>query len=435
VGDTQVLSTGRCAGSAAEGKDVSASSTVVVIGAGIVGVSAALWLRRAGVDVVLVDRAGPGEATSYGNAGVLAACAVVPVTGPKLARRLPGYLLDRDSPLFLRWPYLPRLAPWLARYLAFANVRDTRRIAEGLAQIVADSVAQHHAIADGTPAARWLVESDYAYAYADRRAFEADAYAWELRALAGFEPAIIEGRDVQRHEPALGQGIGLVASLRDHGFITDPGAYVAALASAFVAIGGRVLRADVMGVEIERGRVRSVATEDGPIKCDACVLAAGVWSKPIMAKLGVSVPLESERGYHIVFKSATGAPRRPVMVAAGKFVATPMDAGLRCAGIVEFGGTQAGPSRAPLEYLRRHAHLAFPSLEAVAEEEWLGHRPAPTDSLPLIGELKQSRVFAAFGHHHVGLTSGPKTGRLVAEAITGQTPSADLAFFKPSRFC
>jgi glycine/D-amino acid oxidase-like deaminating enzyme len=413
---------------------VSTSSTVVVIGAGIVGVSAALWLQRAGVDVVLVDRTGPGEATSYGNAGVLAACAVVPVTGPKLARRLPGYLLDRDSPLYLRWPYLPRLAPWLFRYLAVANDRDTRRIAEGLTEIVADSVAQHCALAEGTPAAQWLVESDYAYAYTDRRAFEADGYSWRLRALAGFEPVIIEGSGVQRYEPALGPSIGLVASLRDHGFVRDPGAYVAALARAFVEVGGRILRAQVTGVEIERGRLQSVGTDSGPLACDACVLAAGVWSKPIMDALGITVPLESERGYHVVFKSATGGPRRPVMIAAGKFVATPMDAGLRCAGIVEFGGTQAGPSRAPLEFLRRHARLAFPSLEASSEEEWLGHRPAPADSLPLIGEIRSTRVFAAFGHHHIGLTSGPKTGRLVAEAVTGQTPSADLSYFKPSRF-
>ncbi len=413
---------------------MSASSIVVVIGAGIVGVSAALWLRRAGVDVVLVDRIGPGEATSYGNAGVLAACAVVPVTGPKLARRLPRYLLDRNSPLYLRWPYLPKLAPWLARYLAVANDRDTRRIAEGLTQIVADSVAQHRALAEGTPAAQWLVESDYAYAYADRRAFDADAYAWELRALAGFEPTIIEGTDVQRHEPSLGPSTGLIASLRGHGFVRDPGAYVAALAAAFEGSGGRILRANVTGIEIERGRLRCVATDSGPLNCDACVIAAGVWSKPIMDALRIVVPLESERGYHVVFKGATGGPRRPVMIAAGKFVATPMKAGLRCAGIVEFGGTRAGPSRAPLAFLRRHARLAFPSLEAVAEEEWLGHRPAPADSLPLIGEIDGTRVFAAFGHHHIGLTSGPKTGRLVAEAVTGQTPSADLSHFQPSRF-
>jgi glycine/D-amino acid oxidase-like deaminating enzyme len=413
---------------------MSVSSTVVVIGAGIVGVSAALWLRRAGAEVVLIDRAGPGEATSYGNAGVLAACAVVPVTGPKLVGRLPGYLLDRDSPLFLRWPYLPRLAPWLARYLAHANDRDTRRIARGLTEIVADSVAQHRALAEGTRAARFLVESDYAYAYADRRAFEADAYAWDLRALADFEPAIIEGADVQRYEPSLGPGIGLVASLRDHGFVTDPGAYVAALAAAFAEAGGRILRAKVMDVEIERGRFRSVVTDAGRLACDACVIAAGIWSKPIMDALRIAVPLESERGYHVVFKGATGGPRRPVMIAAGKFVATPMAAGLRCAGIVEFGGTKAGASRAPLAFLRRHARLSFPSLTATAEEEWLGHRPAPVDSLPLIGEINGTRIYAAFGHHHIGLTSGPKTGRLIAEAVTGHYPSADLSYFKPSRF-
>lgn len=396
--------------------------------------SAALWLRRAGADVVLIDRAGPGEATSYGNAGVLAACAVVPVTGPKLIGRLPGYLLDRDSPLFLRWPYLPRLAPWFARYLAHANDRDTRRIAMGLTEIVTDSVAQHHALAAGTPAAKFLVESDYAYAYADRRAFEADDYAWSLRAEAGFQPTIIEGREVQRYEPALGSSVGLIASLSDHGFVRDPGAYVAALAAAFEHEGGRFMQATVLDLERENGRIQSVATNLGPVGCDACVIAVGVWSRPLMRSLGINVPLESERGYHVLFREASGGPRRPVMLAAAKFVATPMDAGLRCAGIVEFGGTAAGASSAPLEFLRRNARLAFPGLQSSVEEEWLGHRPAPTDSLPLIGEIDDTRIFTAFGHHHIGLTSAPKTGRLISELVTKRTPSADLSFFRPDRF-
>ena len=145
-------------------------TSAVVIGAGIVGVSTAIWLRRAGVDVTLVDRSAPGQGTSYGNAGVLANCSMVPVTTPGLILKGPKLALDPEFPLFVRWSYLPKLAPWLFKYLSNANDKDTRRIANGLTPIVGDAVDQHHALADDTRAAAWVVDSDYAFAYADRSA-------------------------------------------------------------------------------------------------------------------------------------------------------------------------------------------------------------------------------------------------------------------------
>lgn len=407
---------------------------VVVIGAGIVGVSAAIWLRRAGAEVTLLDRAGPGAGTSHGNGGVLAACGVAPVTGPGLLRKAPGMLRDPEFPLFLRWPYLPKLLPWLRRYLGHANDTDTRRISRGLVPIVNDSVAQHKALCADLGLEDWVRDSDYCFAYTNRAAFEAEAYSWALREAAGFTPEIIEGPVVQEFDPAYGPQITCVARLADHGFIADPGGYVRALAKAFAEMGGTFRQADVQDVEITDGRVSSVLTNQGPLPCDDLLLAAGVWSRPLMQKLGVTVPLESERGYHIVFEGAEGGPARPTMMAAGKFVATPMTQGLRCAGIVEFGGLEAGASAAPLALLRRQAKAAFPGLRARNEIEWLGHRPAPSDSLPLIGQIGESRVYTAFGHHHIGLTGGPKTGRLIAGLITGQPPNTDLAPYHPQRF-
>ena len=407
---------------------------VVVIGAGIVGVSTAIWLRRAGVEVTLVDRAAPGTGTSHGNAGVLAACSMVPVTAPGLGRKAPGMLLDRDFPLFLRWSYLPRLLPWLRRYMANANDGDTRRIATGLIPIVSDTVEQHKSLCTDLGLGDWITDSDYCFAYKNRAAFEAERYTWALRADAGFVPEIIEGGAVHEYEPNLGPDITCMAILKQHGFIRSPGGYVQALAKAFADIGGKIVQSEVQDFDLNGGIITGVQTNDGTIACDDVVLATGVWSKPLMRKLGLNVPLESERGYHIVFEGSSGGPSRPIMIASGKFVATPMEQGLRCAGIVEFGGLDAGPSKAPLELLRRHAKLAFPHLSASSEIEWLGHRPAPSDSLPLIGQIGKSRVFTAFGHHHIGLTGGPKTGRLVAGLITGQPVNTDLTAYHPQRF-
>ena len=407
---------------------------VVVIGAGILGMSTAIWLRRAGVAVTVVDRGKPGTGTSHGNAGVLAACAMVPVTGPGLARKAPGMVLDRDFPLFLRWSYLPKLLPWLRAYMSHANDADTRRIARGLAPIVSDSVEQHKSLCDDIGLGDWVTESDYCFAYQNRAAFEAESYTWSLRKEAGFVPQVIEGQEVRDYEPALGDDITCMAILKHHGYIRSPGGYVQALARAFEEMGGKVIEAEVKDFTFEGDQVTAVQTTGGSISCTEVVLATGVWSKPMMRKLGLNIPLETERGYHIVFEDATGGPARPVMVASGKFVATPMEQGVRCAGIVEFGGLEAGPSKAPFALLRRQAARAFPHMKATNEIEWLGHRPAPADSLPLIGQIRDSRVYTAFGHHHIGLTGGPKTGRLVAGLITGAQVNTDLAPYHPQRF-
>ncbi len=358
----------------------------------------------------------------------------MPVTGPGLITKAPGMLMNRDYPLFLRWGYLPRLLPWLVKYLGHANDADTRRIARGLVSVIGDSVDQHRTLVAGTGAEDWVTQSDYSFAYANRAAFEAESYTWSLRREAGFEPVLREGAQVQAFDPSLGPDIGFLATMPEHGYIRDPGGYVKALAAVFEGMGGVIRRAEIRDFELEGGAVRAVLTDQGAVPCDRVVLATGVWSKPLMGKLGLKVPLESERGYHIVFEGATGGPSHPMMIAAGKFVATPMTQGLRCAGIVEFGGLEAPASKAPFGFLRRHARRAFPNLKAVGEIEWMGHRPAPADSLPLIGEVGQSGVFTGFGHHHIGLTGGPKTGRLIAGLIAGQPTNIDLSPFDPNRF-
>lgn len=407
---------------------------VVVVGAGIAGVSAAIWLLRAGHSVTLIDKGEPGQGASFGNAGLLASCSMLPVTGPGLVTKGPGYLLDKNFPLYVRWSYMPKLLPWLARYMSHANDADTRRIAKGIAGVTTDSVAQHQDLSGNTKAAKYIKHSTYSYAYADRKAFDADKYLWDIRREHGFDPELIEGPAVQELEPFLGKSIGLLAQMQDHAFVLNPGDYVGTLAQVFVDMGGKLVQEQVLDFDLTGGRVSSVQTSEGQYDCDAAVVASGVWSKPLMQKIGLNVPLEAERGYHILFKGPNSKPKQPLMMAAGKFVATPMEMGLRCAGIVEFGGIDAPASKAPLDLLRKSVKRYFPDLEAEEEEEWLGFRPATTDSLPVIGEVANTGVYAAFGHHHIGLTGGAKTGRLIAEMISGQPLSIDVSPYDPGRF-
>ncbi len=412
------------------------SKTIAVIGAGIVGVSTAIWLQRDGHKVILIDKAGPGEGTSYGNGGVLASCSCVPVTGPGLIGKAPRMLFDPNQPLFLKWGYLPKLLPWLVKYMRHANAEDTRRIAKAVAGVVGGSLEEHQALAEGTGAEAYITPSDYLYLYNDRQHFEGDAFGWSLRKEAGIVWEELEGQAFHDYDPVFADEIGFGVKMPEHhGRITDPGAYVKALAAHLEASGGRVIRAAVEDVVLEAGHVTGVRAGGEVIACDACVVATGVWSGPLAKTLGVNVPLESERGYHIDLWEPSVMPRSPVMVASGKFVATPMQGRLRLAGVVEFGGLEAGPSRAPFALLKKNALKAMPGLQFAREEEWMGHRPAPADSIPVIGEVPGIKgAYTGFGHHHIGLTAGPKTGRLLSQMISGKKPNIDVGVYSPARW-
>ncbi len=410
-------------------------ANIIVAGAGIVGVSAALWLQRAGHTVTLVDREGPASGTSHGNAGVLAAGAVIPVTTPGILRRAPGMLSGRDQPLFLRWRYLPRLLPFLRRYLAHATTTHVAHYATHMSMLLGDSLAQHRALSAATPAARFVHDDDYCFGYATEAEFAADAGGWAIRAAHGVASEVLRGADATAHDPLFGGAFVVVVRCKNHGRISDPGAYVQALAAHFAERGGTIVRTAITDVEVDGGAVQALTTDAGRMAADHIVLALGPWSGDIARKLGLkSLQFESERGYHIELMNPSAMPRAPMMVAAGKFVVTPMDGRIRCAGVIEFGGLGAGPSAAPFAMLRRHIARVLPGVTWEREVTWMGHRPAPADSLPLIGPLDpDGRGYAAFGHQHVGLTGGPKTGRIVADMISGTALNTDLSAFDPRR--
>ena len=413
----------------------SGHKSVIVVGAGIVGVSTAIWLQRAGHSVTLIDRIGPAGGASYGNGGMLASCSVVPVPVPGLVRKAPRMLLDPNQPLFLKYRYLPRLLPWLARYLARANERDARTTAQALYGIVSDSLADHQALAHNTGAERWIVPSDYLYVYSDRVHYLSDSLGWTIRRDLGFVWDELEGQDLRNYDPVFAKSLGFAVKLAKHGRISDPGAYVTELARHVVRKGGRQLKGVVSDVIHRNGKVTGVRADGQDIQCDAVVIAAGAWSGQLAARLGIRVPLETERGYHIDLWEPSVMPRSPVMVTSGKFVMTPMEGRLRLAGIVEFGGLRADPSRAPFGFLKKTVRAALPGIKWGNGEEWMGHRPATTDSIPVIGEVPFiNGAYFGFGHHHIGLTGGPKTGWLLAQMISRRSPNLDMGAYSPKRF-
>lgn len=406
---------------------------VAVVGAGIVGISAAIHLQRLGVSSVLVDREGPGAGASQGNGGVLACCAVVPVGTPGLLTRVPGMLFGADGPLFVKWGYTPFMVPYMLDYLGNTSAKKVAHIAGSLRPLLHDAVDQHANLAKGTGAARYLNPSKYLYLYPDRAAYEADAYAWNLRRDNGYRWDVVEGETVREIEPAVSSQYGCAVVLDNHGVISDPGAYVTALADSYQENGGQFVRAQVRNIT-DTGDGVALETDGDTIEADKVIVACGAWSGTLAAAAGVSVRLESERGYHFEVLAPNVSPKLPLMDAKRKFVASPMDGRVRFAGIVEFGGLEAPASKGPLALLERGAKQMFPDLEINETRTWLGHRPATADSIPVIGESPNSkRVLMAYGHHHVGLTAGPKTGLLVAQMAAGHPPNIDLSAYSTGR--
>ena len=292
---------------------------VLVVGAGIVGVSAALNLQRRGLRVTLADRRAPGEGASFGNAGILVPGAMVPVPVPGLMKKAPGMLLRGKGPLFLRWPYLPVLLPWLARYLANGTDRNVRRIADALMPIIGDSLEEHLALARGTPAEAHIRAQPYLFAYRDRAAFESDGYGWAIRRAQGVGWSEYEGDAVSGLEPALGPGYRFVAALEaSHGRVDGPGDYVKALAGSFVAAGGTLVEAAFTDFARDGGKVTGVQFGDRAIRADRILVAAGAWSARVLKPLGLRIPLESERGYHVELWEPEGGPAHCIMLSDSK---------------------------------------------------------------------------------------------------------------------
>ncbi|HSF94493.1 MAG TPA: FAD-dependent oxidoreductase [Thermohalobaculum sp.] len=411
---------------------------IIVIGAGITGVSAAEWLRRDGHAVTLIDRVTPGSAeqTSYGNAGMISRSGVVPVSVPGLIWKAPGMLLDPDSPLYLRWSYLPRLMPWLVRFLWNGRRDKVVEIARGMAGLIGDAPEQHEALARGTPAGRFIRQGDYVQLYPDRKTFEADAFGWGLRRDHGVAWEEWDRARLLERDPELGPGFGFAAAIKGGAWLADPGAFVAELAGHFIREGGSFVQGEVAGITpTADGRAAVTLTGGARREADRVVLAAGAWSGKLAKQLGHEARMEAERGYHVLLKNPSHLPPSPYAYVAAKIVATPMDAGLRLAGVVDLGGLDGPPLKAPVEGIRKRIRQLYPNLRWEGEETWMGRRPSTVDSLPLLGPSpKAPAILFAFGGQHLGLTMGPRLGRMTADMINGRKPNIDIAPYRVDRF-
>ena len=415
---------------------------VVVIGAGIVGVASAIELLRDGHHVTIIEPGQPGgeQAASYGNAGSINPGSVVPMSLPGTWRKVPGWLRDPLGPLTIRWAYLPKLAPWLLRFLrAGSTVVGVERTARALRALIADAPQRHLRLADEAGVGGLIERRGTLYVFPSRADFTAEALAWRLRGDNGVRWLELSADELRQREPALDRSYQFGILIEEGASCADPGAYVAALAAHAQTLGATLLHGSAAGFRVDAGRLRAVVLESGEVGCDAAVIAAGARSRRLARAAGDRVSLETERGYHAVIAAPEVTLRHVLMPSDGKMGINPMRGGLRAAGQVELAGLAAAPNWRRAEILRDHLLRTFPTLPrdlpADRVKIWMGHRPSTPDGLPVIGRASGcADVVHAYGHGHIGLMAGPMTGRLVADIVAGDTPVIDPAPYAPQRF-
>ncbi len=412
---------------------------VGVIGAGMVGVCAASYLQRDGHSVFLLDPGNPGEGASFGNAGCFNGSSVTPMAMPGVIRNVPKWLMDPLGPLSLRWSYLPRLLPYLYRFWRAGTAARVHAQAAALRPLVGPTLAMLRPLVEAAGAEALVHQRGHLYVYRSAEALAKDGLAWELRRENGVVVDEFDADGLRQLEPTLSRDYVCGLLVRENGHTDNPLGLVTRLVEHFRQRGGEFIHARATGFRLDGRRLRAIVTDAGEFPADAAIVCAGARSKPLAASLGDRVPLETERGYHLMISDPETMPRIPIADADGKFVATPMESGLRFAGTVELAGLAAPPDWRRAHMLLEQGRRMLPGLAATHGEErisvWMGHRPSLPDSLPVLGPAASSPdIIYAFGHGHVGMTAAPMTGKVVADLVSGRTAPIDIAPFAAARF-
>jgi D-amino-acid dehydrogenase len=408
---------------------------VAVVGAGIVGSAVAHALLDDGHEVLILDKEGPAFGPSRGNAGWIAHTDILPIASPKILRQIPKFLRDPLGPLSIRPAYLPKLLPWLVRFVLAARPQAYERSIRGLAALQKLALPAWLARAELTGLNHHIHRQGGLYAFTDAGAFEEAGRIARRQAEFGIKVEMIGPKELRQLEPALKPSFVGATFHPDAAHISDPLDLTLALFEAALARGAVFEKAEV--TNISTGERPALIGRDGWQRVvDRAVIAAGAWSKPLAAALGDRVPLDTERGYNVSFPGVTGLTTRPVGFEGHGFVMTPLQSGLRIGGAVEFGGPEAAPNHARTRILYDKAATLVDGLPTFERGNvWMGFRPSLPDSLPVIGAASRNRnVLYAFGHGHYGMTQSTATGGLVADLVAGRKPALDLSPFSPRRF-
>lgn len=409
--------------------------TIVVVGAGIIGTAIAYELQKRGRRVVLLDRDTPGKGASFGNMASIAVTEFMPASRPAVWRQIPGWMLDPEGPVRVRPGYLPRLVPWFLRFLAASRPSKLRELEAQGAALCERALADTQALLAETGLSVELTEEGCLSLYTDAAEFKADRDHIGILERFGFAHRILTGAEARELEPELSDRIGMAVLFPDNRSLRDPYRLVLKLAERFAALGGRIERGEVVG--FTRGEtIREVVLKDGRrLAAEEVVIAAGAYSARLAKGLGEPIPLETERGYHTQIMAPGIALRHSIIWPDRAFMVTPTAGGIRVGGTVEMAGLDAAPDYRRSKITVKRAQEALPNLRCQDFTEWMGHRPAFPDTVPVMSASARTRgLYYATGHGHLGVTYAATTARLMGELITGRRPALDLSPYRIDRF-
>jgi D-amino-acid dehydrogenase len=409
---------------------------VAVLGAGMVGVSAALHLQQRGRDVILIDRHElAGEETSFGNAGIIECASVFPYMFPRDFAQILQYALNRSPQVRYQFSDLPAFLPWLARYFLASSPDRALHSAMAELPLIRRSLVEHEALMAEAGVPELLRRSGWIKLFRSDATLANAVRDFERARQYGVAGEILDSNAIRQREPNLTGEFAGAIHLPAPGFVPDPGALAKAYAALFQRKGGRYLVGDARTLEQGSGGWRLNGPE-GAMVAREVVVALGPWSDLVFGPLGYSIPLNVKRGYHLHLAPRGNAVlQHPVLDSDFGFLLAPMNRGIRLTTGVEFVRRDAPPTPIQLQRALPRARGLFPLGDAVDAKPWMGARPCLPDMLPVIGRApRHAGLWFDFGHQHHGLTLGPATGRLLAEMMTGEAPFADPAPFAVERF-
>jgi D-amino-acid dehydrogenase len=415
---------------------MTAKSEVVVVGGGVIGITSALELQRRGKRVLVIEPNDPGPGTSAGSAGYLSDSHIFPIARSSMIRQLPKMLVDPLGPLVIRPSYAPHMVGWGLRFLNTLRPARNSAVIVALASLNRDCLAKLFELAARCGASEYLSREGaltVCRTDADVRGQEADLSTYRAYGVAVHA---VSQKEMSELEPALTANVAGGIFFPDEARCADPGAFGRQLAASFIANGGSILRSKARVLSQLPDRTWSIALEDASdVRGEIAVMCAGAWSKSLLRPLGYVVPLETERGYHLMLPTPGVDVRRPLLFSANRFAATPMHGGLRLAGTAEFAGLDAPMNPRRSDILFDLAAPYLPGLQRGDATRWMGFRPNLPDSLPAIGKsARHVNLFFNFGHQHLGLTQSAVSAGIISDLICGNDPEIDVRPFALSRF-
>jgi len=404
-----------------------------IVGAGIQGISNALFLQKKGFDVTIFDKEEPGSpVASYGNAGHFSPYACVLMNRPDILSDVPAMLLSSTGPLALRWNYVPKMIPWFIQFIRNCTTKKMMHTAKNMHQILDLALSAYDELFDDIDLEGLVEKKGILYIWNDQ-SLKSRELEIKVRNELGVDQQVVSPKEIHDLEPNIKPFYhgGVYYKYGRHA--KNPKKILLKLFNLFLKKGGKFLKMNVQDINFDEEKP-TVKTETQKHIFDKLVIACGAFSKKLTDSLGEKIPLDTERGYHVHFKNCEHLLNRPVIFSNRGFGITPMEQGLRVVGTVEFGGLKNPISKSRVNNLINNAKYMMGDLPE-HEDEWLGFRPTLPDFLPVMGPSRNHKnIFYCFGHHHLGWTLGPISGKIIAGMIAEEKTNLNLSPYSSARF-